>query len=201
MVIQRREKKFQVTLNAQEIEAIASILNSHVFLIEKIEDRKSKEAWKVENKIAKTFLTLFKKVFKMKREPKYRMLTPAKRLEINAQVVKLYKSGLPMTTISKRLGVSYKTVRTALEHEANALNKANNVPQNSSDLLPIGILLFIALIFLPGCGDEIRLKKTEYLIQGQWLHCSEVAQESCGSTLVCGDLTYQCQANTPMRLR
>lgn len=61
----------------------------------------------------------------------------------------------------------------------------------------IAFLLFTAL----GCGEDIKLKKTEYLINGVWLACSLAESNPCGNTYKCGDRVFQCQVNTEMRLK
>lgn len=62
-------------------------------------------------------------------------------------------------------------------------------------------LTLLTALFLFGCGDNIKLKKTEYLINGEWLQCSLLETNPCGETLKCGDRVFQCQINLEMRLR
>lgn len=63
------------------------------------------------------------------------------------------------------------------------------------------IVMIVITFILAACGKDKPLKNTEYLINDEWRHCSNVATEDCGATLVCDDDVYTCMTNIQMRLK
>ena len=62
------------------------------------------------------------------------------------------------------------------------------------------IVYVLAALLLTACGKD-GLKKLEYNIDGEWKHCSQVADAPCGLSLRCGDELYQCVNGVEIRAR
>lgn len=62
------------------------------------------------------------------------------------------------------------------------------------------ILLSVLACLLVACGKDGGFKKREYLINDEWLHCSQTREEACGLTLVCEDQeVFTCMTNIQTR--
>lgn len=76
------------------------------------------------------------------------------------------------------------------------------IGQKAKDAL-ISLIFVLIVLVITACGKDGNLfKKQEYLIDGEWLHCSVASiNQDCGVTLNCSGQVYQCTTNLQSRSR